>query len=712
LKRYLEAEKAAGRDFSDGSTVQRVVSNINQKLTGFDIDPFAVQLAQSNLLIHLIKEKRNSEEANGGVSGETDDHLDLPEFPVYETDSLLTINDESLNPERFYRARERDPEHFNEIVRAKREDYAFVMGNPPYIRYHNQEGITTQYQQLHDKFQNESDIYVGFVEQALKWLDEGGQLAFVISDRILVNRPSREIRQYILDNAKIDLVADLTRSKIFGFDVNVFPLLIVVTKESDEDERLNNEIDVAKIFMKGSWEQRTWAHALSYVSSELLGADEPTYDFADDFSATKEEYADTDNDDAYKTYTISQSRFVQKQSDWSNEQVLNVQIDDNLWDVVLDMENPDDCVALEDITQLNDEGRVVTRGGGSSAISNYEVDKSDPSAAPVLTGGDIDEFILEYEGDHDEYIDYDRLKADYEDDDRELEMSESKAEVILNEEIIAWRYTASSLSFVVDRPSSQNRFLKRRIYFLRLKESNGFDAYSDRSNLFNHYYIAGVLNSDLLDFYYKAYYEHKAFRHAPEIDVPAEYIEHLPIHIPSDEEQEEVIGYSTDLHELHKELHTTEQRQAQLFSRYEEQGDLIPFRDHIQATVKEHSRYSLKSLNTEINGSELTLNQSFVVELYDESDAVELKEFLEKFEDVFDEGRFVGDSLDNLRLPRDLQAFTDDYDTLSAEINRLEDKIDSKKEALNEAVFDIYGIDEDDRESIQEYLEDFLTVIE
>lgn len=714
FKRYIEAEKAAGRDLSNPGNVTRLVRNVNQKLRGFDLDPFAVQLAQSNLLIHLIREIRDSEDENGGgVTTETDVHLELPEFPVYETDSLLTINDESLNPDRFYRAREPDPEHLDGIMRAKQDDYSLVMGNPPYIRYHNQTGITADYQNLHETFgENGPDIYVGFVEQALDWAEEGGQVAFVISDRILVNRPSRQIRQYMLDNAKIDMVVDLTRSKIFGFDVNVFPLLIVMTKESDEDERMDNEIDVGKVFMKGSFEQRTWSHALDYIGSEVMDGDEPDYDFEDDFSAEKPEYEDMSNEDAFKTYTVSQSRFTEKRSDWSGQQVLNVQIEDELWDVVLDMEDADDCVPLEDITQLNDDGRIVTRGGGSSAISSYEADEGDSGSAPVLTGGDIDEFILEYEGRNDEYVDYERLRQDSDDDDRELEMSENKADVILNEKVIAWRYTASSLSFVVDDPSGQRRFLKRRIYFLLLKESNGFDEFGDRSNLFNHEYVCGVLNSDLLDFYYKAYYEHKAFRHAPEIDAPAEYLQHLPIYIPNDDEQEEIAECSEELHELHQELYSKEMRRDSLFNHYKENEDLVPFRDYIQRTVKEHSSWSFSSLNTEIDGETLQLNSNFVVEMYSEDDAEELESFLQKFEDIFDEGRFIGAGLDELMLPEDLDKFSDDYDALSGEIEDLESIIESTKEDLNTAVFDMYGIDEDNREKIQEYLEDFLTVIE
>ena len=220
------------------------------------------------------------------------------------------------------------------------------------------------------------------------------------------------------------------------------------------------------------------------------------------------------------------------------------------------------------------------------------------------------------------------------------------------------------------------------------------------------------MNSDLLDFYYKAYYEHKAFRHAPEIDAPAGYLEHLPIYVPSDEQKEEIAGYSEDLHELHRQLHSLEMRQENLFEYYKENGDLTPFRDHIRKTVTEHSSWSFSSLNTEIDGKTLQLNSNFVVEMYSEEDALELETFLQKFEDVFDEGRFIGGRLDELLLPEDLKAFSDHYDRVSDERRKLETQIESKKVDLNTAVFDMYGVDEDTRERIQEYLEEFLTVIE
>jgi len=42
----------------------------------------------------------------------------------------------------------------------------------------------------------------------------------------------------------------------------------------------------------------------------------------------------------------------------------------------------------------------------------------------------------------------------------------------------------------------------------------------------------------------------------------------------------------------------------------------------------------------------------------------------------------------------------------------LEEEIEAQKDGLNTAVFDMYGIGEENREEIQNYLEDFPTVIE
>jgi hypothetical protein len=50
------------------------------------------------------------------------------------------------------------------------------------------------------------------------------------------------------------------------------------------------------------------------------------------------------------------------------------------------MEAPTAYVALEDITQLNNDCRIVIRGGRSSAFNTYKVYTSDQSGAPVLTG--------------------------------------------------------------------------------------------------------------------------------------------------------------------------------------------------------------------------------------------------------------------------------------------------------------------------------------
>lgn len=83
MSRVIESLKSSGYDLSRDDDLMEAVEVINKKLHGFDIDPFAVQLAQSNLLIRVLQERRN---ANGGNT-----HLEFPSFSIYETDSLLTV---------------------------------------------------------------------------------------------------------------------------------------------------------------------------------------------------------------------------------------------------------------------------------------------------------------------------------------------------------------------------------------------------------------------------------------------------------------------------------------------------------------------------------------------------------------------------------------------------------------------------------------------
>lgn len=721
IERLIDAEEQVGRDLSNESDLTQIIELVDDKLTGFDVDPFAVQLAQSNLLIRIIRRHRDSISSHSGsaVTLEAEEHLNLPEFPVYETDSLLTQKSSgAFNKDRFYRAQEKDPAHRDEIIESKEQDYQLVMGNPPYVRLHNQDPEYSElYRRLHETFTGQQpDLFIPFVEQAIEWLDEGGKLTFVISDRFFVNREAQEAMENILEKTTIDLVVDMTRTKMFGDEVDIFPMLMVLTKRSGEDNaevRKNNEITAVKVFTKGSVLNKTWARSLEHAASEVIeDREEPDYDFETDFEARKPEYEDITTDDTYSVYNLSQSRFTENTSSWIDQRVLNFQIQDDLWEVILNMEDFDDCVPLNRVTQLGGDSNKPVRGEEKPPIDAFEVEDKD-DGVPVYTGGNLRQFYIKNSTkDIDTYVDLEEMKsAVYSDgdDDRELP-SENKLDVMLEEDIIAWRYNASGLSFVVDSPDGQERFLNKRVYHLILQEPNGFQFYDRNTNLDPHY-LCGVLNSSLLDFYYKGYYEHKAFRHAPSVDIPADYLEDLPIQIPTEDEEQSIAEISKSLHQKCQERYQKEDELDSLFMSFEKDGSTQGYRDYVQRVTKEQD-YSINSLDMERDGEELDLNRFFGFELYSQQDADELENFLDEFAEEYDDEEIIGGKLDDIGIPEDFDEFRRRYDELSDQISALNNEIEEQRAALDEKVYQMYDVEEENQDKIEEYLDEFLTVIE
>jgi hypothetical protein len=715
VHRVLDALKAVGYDLTNNDDLKEAVEIVNEKIRGLDIDPFAVQLAQSNLLIRVLQERQ-------GLSGANDTHIELDSFSIFESDSLLTQKSTaSHHKERYYRAREVDPTHLSEIIDTKETDYELVMGNPPYVRSHNQDDTyTDQYKSLHPTFdQTHSNIFIAFIEQGLKWLDDGGQLAFVISNRLLVSKHAQDAMRYILDNATIDFIGDLTRTKLFGHDVDVFPVLIVLTKRSGteyEDTRAENTTEVLKVYTKGDIEDnREWEYALDYGAADLLDwREEPTgYDFSTDFES--EEYPSIENTDTYETYEVSQSRFTSGWGSWTDEITLNFQITDDLWAIIKKIEDPDNCIPLEELTQIGgtNQRNLPARGEEAQYFREFEVDADHSNAVPVISGGNIEPFYLgDAPTDVDEYVDLTAMEAEIEDEDASSRVSTNKFDVFQNESLILYPQTTPRLSFVVDVAGGPSRYYNDQAYFLVLTNDNGstLDEFTNSSSAtIEPHYVCGLLNSDLLDFYYKGYYEHLSYRHAPAVRCRSSYLYHVPIYVPSKEEKESVVEHSERLHKLTTDLKEHRMDKQRLLDSFIEDNRTVPLRTMVRTVVNEHSTNRLRTLNLERDEATVTLNSSFVVEMYSEQDAVELVEFLIDFwkeADYYDGGR-----LGEIELPKDLGEFREEYDRLCTEIERLENERTTEEETLNDEVYDLYGVTDNERKAIEEYLESFRTVI-
>ncbi len=91
------------------------------------------------------------------------------------------------------------------------EGFDVVIGNPPYIRpHHLDEETKKQLWSNYSTYEKKADIYVCFIEKALKLVGKYGVVSFIVSDGWLRLDSFEKTRNYILQTANVDRIVDFT----------------------------------------------------------------------------------------------------------------------------------------------------------------------------------------------------------------------------------------------------------------------------------------------------------------------------------------------------------------------------------------------------------------------------------------------------------------------------------------------------------------------
>jgi hypothetical protein len=225
-----------------GFDAETVLRQIQESIYGFDINPFAAHLAEMNLLFQMIDLINEAKQANPSFS--------MEKFNIYVTDSLrppgqvllwqplATEYVEDAEAVRQVKSREGKFAH----------GFDFVVGNPPYVRT---ESITPDYkkrlaQDFRDIYRGRFDLYIFFIGLGLKMLGEKGRLGFITPAKFLVTENGGALRRYILHNTAIRQLVDVSQSKVFK-DVGNYPVIAIFQRERDEQARADNNVRVGRL---------------------------------------------------------------------------------------------------------------------------------------------------------------------------------------------------------------------------------------------------------------------------------------------------------------------------------------------------------------------------------------------------------------------------------------------------------------------------------
>lgn len=208
---------------------EEIVNSVATRIHGFDINPFAVNITEMNLLFQIIDLYSKAVKENRSFK--------VPRFKVYETDSL-EIATEQTNLSLFYgsagKSLAKDKDASDEL---KKKKYDFVVGNPPYVRVQQLDQKSRDaHTQSYVTAKGNYDIYIPFIELGIKFLNKRGRFGYICSNQFFKRDYGKILRRFILENSHVFQIINFKDSGIFKDATNYPTILLLSSDEPGSSE--------------------------------------------------------------------------------------------------------------------------------------------------------------------------------------------------------------------------------------------------------------------------------------------------------------------------------------------------------------------------------------------------------------------------------------------------------------------------------------------
>jgi len=104
------------------------------------------------------------------------------------------------------------------------DKYDFVIGNPPYYEFSPSEEIKEKFKEI---INGRTNIFSLFIYQGIKWLKNGGYLAYVVPPSMNNGAYFSKLRKFIVENANVEYLHILDNPKLFNNALQSTMLLIL-----------------------------------------------------------------------------------------------------------------------------------------------------------------------------------------------------------------------------------------------------------------------------------------------------------------------------------------------------------------------------------------------------------------------------------------------------------------------------------------------------
>ncbi len=642
-----------------------ILESIHEHIYGLDINPFACHITEMNLLFQIIDLYQKIREKHKDYK--------LKRFKIYRTDSL----EKSTQKKIFDYTHPSFLEEQEEINSIKNKKFDFVVGNPPWggiLKRGKGTMLAKRLKRDYVSAVGKYDIYVLFMERGINWLKTGGKFGYIVQNRFLRVDYAKKLREYLLENVRIEKIVDFGDTKVFT-DATNYPAIIILEKKRVTD----NELIYIEVKPKAN--ELLPGEIMNYVKSYSPGSE----DYLSIAHLNQEELRTLD-------VWVPSQIFIRSVL----KRIKNVQY-------------------LRDVTEEILEG--VTPGG-KGADSIYVISKNvietyriEPEISKkVLKGEDIRRWNLEW---NQRFLFY-----PYDSEGKEVDIEEypnafeyiKQSKDILSKRILDGKIITEwgdKQWFSFWRIRNPEVFPKQKIVSPRIAASSRF-ALDEKGEFYltdsavaivpkeiEMKYLLGILNSNLLFYIIK---NTSPFVQGGYYSYTRTYLEDLPIKLPEGPDEKKVADLIIERVNNIIELHESGILEESVLGG--EETEKLCNLPKVSFSMKENAKFE----EVGIDRNRIYLNSDDFVEIRNKEIFDFVKVYLEVNSEKLIKSEDFKDIILNLPVPKSDKILKEFLKKGTVNHSKIKEEITKVEQEINDLVYKIYEITEKEKEIIEKNL--------
>ncbi len=505
---------------------------------GVDIDTQAVEVTKLNLLLKALE---------GETLASINQQLSLfHERVLPNLNQNIKCGNSLIGPDFYDQQLEIFPEQIKKINAFDWEEgfpevfeqggFDVVIGNPPYVEFKKLEKeikdlIEPKYETARGKY----DLFIPFIEKGIHLINQKGLFSYIVPSMFTKRDFGKEVRKYITANCALEKLVWFGDFQVFD-QVTIYPFVFIFTK----NKKIKNT-SIVRVKYSKRLKHSDINHSLNNSKS----------------------------DDISDKYKVPSSRFGADEWDLSRTEIKTIK--ENI-------ENNSRTQKLQEITKYIfvgiQSGKDSVFFVNAETIKTYKLEES--VVRPIYRGRDILKYYANWSGTSIIYPYDTNTKPIPEATFKKIHPNTYKYLCEKREELKGRGYFENSgkLWYELWCERVYSKFLKRKIICAEIAPENRFfldeNGLLGNTKTFNivlsdnwnneYYYILGLLNSNLLEFYHKLISVPKA---GGFFEYKTQFLNHYPIFVYNQKDKKEkethdqIAKLASNLCVLYKELQTT-----------------------------------------------------------------------------------------------------------------------------------------------------------